>query len=260
MGQFSTVIWIGNDYAGDLGSWQQTSILPYLQAGGNLLLITRKGQSFIDVNLQEYLGITWAENPLSTINNCDAAFPGLMDMQFTDAQTLNAVFETGLTNSESTLLFHETTSFSTPRGLGVWRNPSEGGQFIFISGRPYYYNAEDLRANVEFILKYLFAESTLLNGTDPIEFRLEQNYPNPFNTSTTIRYYLFNPADVTINIYNIRGELIEVLLKNESKSTGPDKIVWNGKNNGGTRVSSGIYFYQMNINGLSKTKKMLLLR
>ena len=267
LGQFSTVIWIGNDYAGDLGSWQQTSILPYLKAGGNLLLMTRKGQDFIDSELQEYLGITWAENPQSTINNCIATFSGLTDIPLIGSQTSNAVFETGLTNNESTLLFHETASFSVPRGLGVWHDPatggsyrSDGGQFVFISGRPYRYDVEQLRANVEFILEYLLHESTSQGDGHPIRFRLEQNYPNPFSTSTKIRYYLDNPADVTIKIYNIQGKLVGLLLDNESISVGLHNIVWNGKNARGTRVSSGIYFYQLNINESSETKKMLLLK
>lgn len=267
LGQFSTVIWIGNNYAGDLGSWQQTSILPYLEAGGNLLLMTRTGQDFIDADLQEYLGITWAENPQSTINNCIATFSGLTDMPLTGNQTSNALFETGLNNNGSTLLFQETGSFSVPRGLGVWHNPltggsyrSDGGQFVFISGRPYRYNPEHLRTNVEFFLKYLFNEPTSQGDGRPIGFRLEQNYPNPFNTATTIVYFLYNPADVTIKIYNIQGKLVGLLLDKESTSAGLHYVFWDGKNQRGKKVSSGIYFYQLNINESSETKKMILMK
>jgi len=266
LGQFSTVVWIGNNYAGDLGSWQQTSILSYLQAGGNLLLITRNGQDYIDAELQEYLGITWAENPHSTINNCIATLPGMTDIPLTGDQTSNAVFETELNNNGSTLLFHETVSFDVPRGLGVWHDPtdgglyrSDGGQFIFISGRPYRFDAEHMRANVEFILEYLLHESTLQGDGHLIGFRLDQNYPNPFHTATTIRYYLDNRADVTLKIYNIQGKLVELLLDKEFVSAGPHNVVWDGQNVTQTRVSSGIYFYQLNINGSSVTRKMLLL-
>jgi hypothetical protein len=267
LGQFSTVIWIGNNYAGDLGSWQQTAILPYLKAGGNLLLITPKGQDFIDAELQEYIGITWAENPQSTINNCVATFFGLTDIPIIGDQSSNAVFETRLNNPRSTPLFQETASFSQPRGLGVWFDPAaggtyrgDGGQFVFISGRPFRYDTEHLRANIEFILKYLFHEFTSQSDGQPIRFRLEQNYPNPFNTATTIRYFLDNAADVTIKIYNIQGKLIRVLLNKKSISAGFHNVTWNGKNERGMRVSSGIFFYQMNINKSSETKKMLLLK
>ena len=266
LAQFSTIIWVGNDYGGDIGTWQQASILQYLQAGGNLLLMTRKGQDYIDSELREYLGITWAENPLSTINNCIATFSELTDLSLAGNQTYNAVFETMLTNNESTLLFQETASFSEPRGLGVWRNPtgggsyrSDGGQFIFISGRPYRYNAEQLRNNIEFILEYLLLETTQDNR-QPITFRLEQNYPNPFNTSTMIKYHLSHPAEVTIKIFNIQGELVNLLLNNESVSRGYNSIIWNGKNTNGTQVSSGVYFYQLKIGESNRFNKMLLLK
>ncbi|MBN2355534.1 M1 family metallopeptidase, partial [candidate division KSB1 bacterium] len=184
LGQFSTVIWVGNNYAGDLGSWQQTSILPYLRAGGNVLLMTRQGQDYIDAELRDYLGITWAEHPQTTINNCLAVYPGLADMPLTDIQSLNAVFDTDLKNNESALLFRETATFSVPRGLGVWRKPtlggehrSDGGQFVFISGRPYRYDAARLRANVAFILRSFFNEVGSSSGASAKGFRLEQNYP-----------------------------------------------------------------------------------
>jgi len=267
LAQFSTVIWIGNDYGGDLGSWQQTSILPYLEAGGNLLLLTRKGQNYINSDMQEYLGLTWVEDPLSTINNCIASFSGLTDISLTGNQSSNAVFETELNNNQSTLLFKETTSFSEPRGLGVWYNPTaggsyrqDGGQFVFISGRPYRYGVDQLRVNAEFILEYLFFESISRDNGHPIKFMLDQNYPNPFNTSTTIRYYLTDPSDVTIKIYDIRGELVNLLVRDEPISRGFHNVIWDGKNAGGTRTSSGIYFYQLNIDESSETKKMLMLK
>ena len=267
LGQFSTVIWIGNDYSGDLGSWQQTSILPYLEAGGNLLLITRKGQDYINLELQEYLGITWAESPLSTIYNCTATFTGLTDISLIGDQTSNAVFERDLVNDESTLLFQETISFSEPRGLGVWHNPveggsnrSNGGNFIFLSGRPYRYNTEQLRDNIEFMLTYLMHEPASHDNGHSVRFQLEWNYPNPFKTSTTIRYYLDQSSDITIKIFNVQGKLIRILLDNEHISEGPHHVTWDGKNTAGTTVSSGVYFYQFRINGVSKTKKMMVLK
>ena len=260
LGQFSTVIWVGNDYGGDLGSWQLTSILPYLRAGGNLLLLTRRGQNYIDPELRDYLGITWAEYPSTIINNCMTIFSGLTDMVLTGYQSYNAVFETEFTHNQSRLLFQETATFGEPRGLGVWCKPTEGGQFIFISGRPYRYDSQQLRANVEFILGSLLLESNVQGAGYPITFNLDQNYPNPFNTSTTIRYDITHAADVTIRIYNIQGELVYILLDDESFSRGPHNIVWDGRNAEGTRVSSGIYLYELNINESSETRKMLLLR
>jgi len=267
LGHYSTVIWIGNNYSGDLGSWQQTSILPYLEAGGNVLLITRKGRDYIYGDLQNYLGITWTENPQSVIHNCIAVYPGLMDMPFSGNQTYNAVFETGLNSDESTLLFQETASFGMPRGLGVWCKPAEGGtyrsnggQFVFISGRPYRYNSVQLRNNIEFIVDHLFQEIRFRNDEIPNTNKLEQNYPNPFYLTTTIYYYLTQSSDVTINIYNVQGQLVKSLLNKQSRVAGFNRINWDGKNDNGKIVSSGVYFYQIKSTNWSGTKKMVRLK
>ena len=267
LGHYSTVIWVSSNYGGDIGSWQQTSILPYLEAGGNLLLMTRMGQDYFDTELQNYIGIRWAEHPLSTVNNCIAVYPGLIDMLFTGDQTYNAVFETGFNSNESVLLFQETASFGVPRGLGVWHKPegggtfrSEGGNFVFISGRPYRYDAVQLRSNVEFILRYLFHESRFGDDVIPGTNRLEQNYPNPFTGSTTIEYYLAQSADVTINIYNVQGRLVKSLLEKQQTIAGYNIIEWDGKNDNGKIVSSGVYFYQIKTADWKKTKKMVLIR
>ena len=265
--QFSTIIWVGNDYGGDLGSWQQTSILPYLKAGGNVLLMTRKGQNYIYSELQDYIGLIWAASPQSTINNCLATFSGMTDIQLTGNQTSNSLFETEFTHNQSTLLFQETASFSEPLGLGVWCDPEDGGsyrqdggQFVFISGRPYRYNIEQLRTNVEFILKYLMQESTSTGEGRNIKFWLSQNYPNPFKKTTTIRYYLNQPAGVTIKIYNIQGELVKSFSNKESISGGLHDVTWDGKNANERRVSSGVYLCQLNTSKSRTVKKMLVLR
>ncbi len=267
LGQYSTVIWVGNDYGGDLGAWQQTSILPYLEAGGNVLLLTRNGQNYIHSELQEYLGLIWTGSPRSRINNCIASFTGLNDIQIIGNQSYISIFEREFTHQQSTLLFQETVSFSEPAGLGVWCNPEEGGsvrkdggQFVFISGRPYRYNAEQLRENFEFILEYLMQESKTQGDGYPVKFQLEQNYPNPFKKTTTIRYYLNQPADITVKIYNIQGELVRSFLNRKLISAGLHDVTWDGKNGNGTSVSSGVYFCQLNISGASKVKKMLVLK
>jgi hypothetical protein len=267
LGRFSTVIWVGNNYGGDLGTWQQTSFLSYLQAGGNVLLMTRKGQDYFNADLQNYLGIRWAESPQSVINNCIAVYPGLTDMIFTGDQSYIAVAETGFSSDESMLLFQETASFGVPRGLGVWHEPadggtyrSDGGQFVFISGRPYRYNAVQLRNNVEFILVNFFNESRSGDDEIPVTNKLKQNYPNPFTLETTIKFYLTQPEDVTIKIFNIQGRLVRSLLSSEQKLSGFNRIDWDGKNDNGKEISSGIYFCRIKTSGWSETNKMILLK
>jgi hypothetical protein len=93
----------------------------------------------------------------------------------------------------------------------------------------------------------------------PAEFELTQNYPNPFNPETKIKYALKRTGHVTLNIYNILGEKVKTLLDRD-QSAGFYQIDWDGKNDIGKPVSSGIYLYKLEVNGFSEAKKMLLLK
>ena len=99
----------------------------------------------------------------------------------------------------------------------------------------------------------------------PDVFDLKQNYPNPFKASTTIEYDVPEAQQIVIRIFNVRGHLVRTLVE-EEQSPGYKLIVWDGTNDDGDQVSSGIYFCQMytpsNPNGgrFVRTKKMLRLK
>ena len=94
------------------------------------------------------------------------------------------------------------------------------------------------------------------------EVFLHQNYPNPFNPTTTINYSLKENSKVSLNIYNIKGQKVKQLVSNSAfqQSAGQHSVVWNGKNDNGKSVSSGIYFYKLRAGDFQKVKKMILLR
>jgi hypothetical protein len=95
----------------------------------------------------------------------------------------------------------------------------------------------------------------------PKVFSLSQNYPNPFNPSTTIEFSIpeGEAAQTCLNIYDIRGRLIRILI-NEEKNSGRYSVHWDGKDEIGREVGSGIYFYRITIEDYTSTKKMVLLR
>jgi len=93
----------------------------------------------------------------------------------------------------------------------------------------------------------------------PVEFYLYQNYPNPFNPGTRIEYSLKKPEKVSLSIYNLQGKEIKTLI-NEYQSAGKKSVYWNGKDNSGNEVASGIYFYEIQSNNYNLIKKMILLR
>jgi flagellar hook assembly protein FlgD len=84
-------------------------------------------------------------------------------------------------------------------------------------------------------------------------------YPNPFTGSTLIQYQVKGNHDVTIEIYNIKGQLIKKLVQ-ESKATGMNTVSWNGTNENEQAVPSGVYFYKMKSGNFSSTKKVILLK
>jgi hypothetical protein len=92
-----------------------------------------------------------------------------------------------------------------------------------------------------------------------LKSELLSNYPNPFNPSTTIKYSLAREGQVTIDIFNIRGQKINTLV-NGVMSAGLHTVQWNGDDADGKSVSSGIYFYRMNNEGTSSVKKMILMK
>ncbi|MCG8606621.1 T9SS type A sorting domain-containing protein [bacterium] len=96
-------------------------------------------------------------------------------------------------------------------------------------------------------------------GPIPSEFVLEQNYPNPFNPSTTIAYQTTTPGPVVLKIYNIFGQEVRTLV-NKMQLPGSYSIDWDGTGRDGQRVSSGVYVYRLNANGLEKARKMLVVK
>jgi len=93
----------------------------------------------------------------------------------------------------------------------------------------------------------------------PTDFMLNQNYPNPFNPSTTIEYSLPTRSNVNISVYNILGRKVTTLI-NKNQTAGNHSVTWNGANNQNQQVSSGIYFYRIETNDFTTTKKMTLLK
>ena len=113
-----------------------------------------------------------------------------------------------------------------------------------------------------------FLEGAIINGdtlgtilnvknpkdNTPDKFELFQNYPNPFNPSTVIRYDLPDDGFVTLKVYDVLGREIATLV-NEERPAGTYRVNFNGD-----RLSSGIYFYSLQTNGKTFTKKMLLVK
>jgi hypothetical protein len=96
-------------------------------------------------------------------------------------------------------------------------------------------------------------------STIPSDYVLEQNFPNPFNPETRINYSIPEAGYTKLSIYDINGLLVNTLQEG-NQPAGRYTVVWNGKNNLGNKVGSGVYFYRLQSNDFVQVKKMILLK
>jgi hypothetical protein len=96
-------------------------------------------------------------------------------------------------------------------------------------------------------------------GEVPASFALKGNFPNPFNPKTTIRFALAANEHVHLSVYDLGGRLVKTLV-DEPMTADNHEVVWDGKDNGGARVASGVYFYKLVAGDFNATEKMVMLK
>ena len=93
----------------------------------------------------------------------------------------------------------------------------------------------------------------------PSDFSLQQNFPNPFNPSTEIRFDLPEEGQVELSVFNMQGQKVRT-LESGKMAPGYHAIIWNGTNDKGSRVSTGMYFYSIQTNKFQAVRKMLFIK
>ncbi len=108
---------------------------------------------------------------------------------------------------------------------------------------------------------YTFNTSTGITGlaTPPLSFNLSQNYPNPFNPITRIKFTLPEASNTSLKIYNTRGQLVQV-LHDGLLTKGQHTFTWNGKDQSGSPLASGVYLYRLESREFNQIRKMMLLK
>ncbi len=130
-------------------------------------------------------------------------------------------------------------------------------------GQTYYYWLQNI--DIDGSYNYYGPVTATVNGGPggpetpviPLVNRLADAYPNPFKSATTLSYEIKEAGPVRIDIYNVRGQIVRSFTANHNKA-GDYKIVWDGKDEAGTQVSSGVYFYNMQFGKYHSVKKVLL--
>jgi len=138
--------------------------------------------------------------------------------------------------------------------------PKHDGNYVYldnqvVAGKTIYYKIEDVSVGgVKTLHGPVKAETPL-----PDEFKMAQNFPNPFNPITTIRYQLPKDARVQIHIYNILGQRVRTLVDRKIKA-GYHAIMWDARNDVGSQVASGVYYYRIAAGDFRDVKKMAVLK
>jgi len=97
------------------------------------------------------------------------------------------------------------------------------------------------------------------SGFIPVRPSLFQNYPNPFNPSTEIQFEILESAHVRLVIYNSLGQEVRTLTDGHMIS-GSHSVLWDGRDDNGVKLSSGVYFYRIDAGEFTRTKKMINLK
>jgi len=159
-------------------------------------------------------------------------------------------------------------------GFNLYRSKSTNGNFkkindlLIIGEKNYYYTDNSTESGVTYF--YQLEEVTVLGKTKkhppisitapvPVHFELFPNYPNPFNNATVFKYQIPTKTHVVIEIFNLLGRKIKTIV-DETKDAGFYTVSWDGFDNQGLPVVSGIYFYHMSANSFKATRKLTVVR
>jgi hypothetical protein len=162
----------------------------------------------------------------------------------------------------------ETDTYTSSQGeYKVWINPGDKTKLVFTSEYALYETdwfdtasmkkGDGLEINIQLSARPV--SSVDESPSVPEEFILHQNYPNPFNPSTTIKYAVPKASHIQLIIYNIRGVEVRTLV-DDFNNPGFREVIWNGVDDAGHKVSSGVYFYRFKAGEFSQIGKMLLLK
>jgi hypothetical protein len=293
LGPYSTVVWLDDDYfkSNFVDNKDDELIGEYLGYGGRFIMFSWVGLRYsgtLPCNFNpgdfvyDYLHINWAKD------NSDYDFTGGIsynalfypDIEVDTLKWLSNISNKGhlrygniftLRGGAEPIYYYDSYIDDTVYEGKVCGMRYLGTDYkIAFFGFPLYYLEEEGAKGLVASLMRDFDEPLSVEdnpaGNTPERFTLSQNYPNPFNPSTTIPFRVKSlefgvgrPIRTTLKIYNILGQRVRTLV-DEDKLPGRYNIVWDGKDNSGKDVGSGIYFYQLRTKECTDTKKMVLLR
>ena len=105
-----------------------------------------------------------------------------------------------------------------------------------------------------------FRDSHVEQEVGPVDTALLQNFPNPFNPTTTVPFTLSKSSVVTLEVYDILGKRVTTLIAGEERNAGRYNAVWDGRNDAGQTVASGLYFFRFKADAHLEIRKAMMVK
>ena len=289
IGAYSTVVWHGDDFS-DLGlpATRQEMFKNYLDFGGNLLITSfLPSESFAGNTsypasfspgefIYDYLKISNVNfSPAARFIGAYPAVTGY-DSIYVDTSKTSATLnyhlpkiETITPNAQASVIYRYDSEYASNTPMGILNGEPVGLEYlgsdynlVVLSFPLYYMQLEPSRDFIDLVLEQKFNEVTAIPNPVsevPSAYQLGQNYPNPFNPTTTISYNLKENSKVEITIFSLLGQKIRTLVDGW-ESAGFRTVRWDGRDDSGSLVASGVYIYRLKADRFIATRKMILLR
>ncbi|MBN8583867.1 MAG: T9SS type A sorting domain-containing protein [Ignavibacteria bacterium] len=224
-------------------------------------LATGDGSHYIGIEINK--GIVYPIWTKSDINSTYRTIVYPFDVIPKDLNVQNQVYygyniiqsAKSISSSDVTIAIGSNTVFRSSESITLNPGFTMGKSSTFIAEL---YSCENLGIENTFAIDY-YKNINRQDNETPLEYSLSQNYPNPFNPVTKINYTLKNDSKVTLTIYNILGQLVKEIV-DSFESKGLKEVLWNGTNEFGNQVSSGVYFYKLTAGDFVDQKKLVIIR
>ncbi len=287
LGAYSTVIIHANGFTSNSYLLNRSEVIEYLQAGGKLLISASTPSTcfrsnsgypsnFVQNNFEyDYLKMSSANYNNQTrflhAQNIAQDYP-VLEVDSTKVPTAlnNHLYgmEALTPNTQAQSIYVWSSEYADNTPQGAFNGSSVGYayygndyQVVVLSVPLYYVKPNQAKSFLTYVLHNKFNEP-LANDNPEIAsptISLSQNYPNPFNPDTRIEFSLDKEQQIELTVFNIKGQKVTTLYKG-TKSSGHHFQVWNGKDNTGKPVASGLYFYKLETKTQTVNKKMILIK
>ncbi|UCE06702.1 MAG: T9SS type A sorting domain-containing protein, partial [bacterium] len=275
---YQTIIWFtGNDRSTSLTSEEQQAIAEYLDHGGWLVLTGQDigydlmadgspedSSFFTDYLHAEYL----ADTVKSTMIRGEVGDPignGLLIyLQDRPGSAGNQKAPSSIAPRDGANTFLKYIPQNSVAGIR-YMNTNRGYRLVYLSfgfegiSGPYQDSAQKLLTRILTWLSGATEVTPLESEIMPKHYLLEQNFPNPFNPTTKIRYHLPKPDHAEISIFNLKGQKIKTLI-DKQQFAGVYELIWDGTDNHGSLVTSGVYIYKLVTKSFTSSKKLALIK